>query len=353
MAQRDAPSAELTRRRDLILRDLTVIEAPRVMYLIVLIIVLFDLGYAAVGIFASTGYYLSDIAQSAVLMVGAKLIQTKRIPAAWAPTAFMVSVIANNMATTYQSTLVGDGALGVIATMLAVAGAVALSWRPFIVGAAICVAFTSTVLHSTTPDTWVTWAITMLTAAGVSAVLLYGRSESAKSLAAAQLLVEQAATIDPLTGLSNRRGLQEDSAVILGQARRSGDNVFAVFIDIAGLKRVNDRFGHAVGDRLLLRVANALAQQSRASELLCRWGGDEFLLIGVGNMPDPEVLHERLEVAIDMTDLDAYWKPCLWIGAAEASPTAHGLEHLIMLADHDMYERRSRTENPAADAHSK
>lgn len=344
MRFRNAPSSDLIRRRDAILRELTAIEAPRVMYLIVLIIVLFDLGYAAVGIFATTGYYLSDIAQSLVLLVGAKLLRDKRIPAHWAPATFMVSVFANNMATTYQSTLVGDGALGVIATMLAVAGAVALSWRPFLIGAGACVAFTSSVLYFAMPDSWVTWAITMLTAAGVSAVLLYGRAESAKSLASAQLIIEQAATIDPLTGLSNRRGLQEESAVILGQARRSGDTVFAVFIDIAGLKRVNDQFGHAVGDRLLLRVANALAHQSRASELLCRWGGDEFLLIGVGTKPDPEVLHQRLERAIDMTDLDAYWQPNLWIGAAEASPSTHGLEHLIMLADQDMYERRSQTE---------
>lgn len=342
MAARDADLADLHRRRKRILQELTAVEAPRVMYLTVLVIVLFDLGYAAVGIFAPTGYYLSDIAQSTVLSLGAWAISRRRLPLEWAPATFMAGAFANNMATTYQATIVGDGALGVIAIMLAVAGAIALSWRPFIIGAALCVGFTSTVLYNTAPDSWLTWAITMVTATGMSAVVLYGRENSALGLALAQQTIEQAATIDPLTGLFNRRGLEEESAMILGQARRSGDSFFVVFFDVAGLKNVNDRFGHAVGDRLLVRVANALTHNSRASELLCRWGGDEFLLLGVGSAPDPTAIHERLQAAIDLTDLEPYWRPQLWIGAADGSPSVHTLQHIIMLADHDMYERRAQ-----------
>lgn len=341
MAAKHTHAAELAHRHKVIMRELSAVEAPRVMYLTVLIIVLFDLGYAAAGIFATTGYYLSDLAQSIVLAGSAWLITHRKIPLQWVPATFMIATIANNMATTYQSTIVGQGSLGVIAIMLAIAGAIALSWRPFLIGAAVCVAFTSTVIYFNSPDIWVTWAITMVTATGMSAVVLYGRSNSAMGLAIAQLTIEQAATVDPLTKLFNRRGLEEDAGRIVGAARRSGDPYFVVFIDVAGLKRVNDQYGHAVGDRLLLRVANALAQHSRAEELLCRWGGDEFILLGVGAKPDPEVLHDRLQTAIDMTDLEEYWAPNLWIGSAEGSPSAHTLEHVIMLADHDMYERRA------------
>jgi diguanylate cyclase (GGDEF)-like protein len=350
VVHRDAENDDLRRRKQAILQNLTAIEAPRVMYLIVLIIVLFDIGYAAVGIYSPAAYYLSDFGQSVVLLAGAYLIASKRIPAKSAPAAFMVAVVANNMATTYQSTIVGQGALGVIALLLAVAGAVALVWRPFLVGSAVCISFTGAVLYLSRPDIWITWTITMVTAAAVSAVILYGRSESARVLAIAQRTIEQAATIDPLTGLFNRRGLAEDANFILGQARRNGDSFFVVFIDVAGLKTVNDRHGHAVGDHLLLRVADSLQANSRASELLCRWGGDEFLLVGIGKCPDPEILRDRLQASIDMNDLNGYWLPGLWVGAAQGAPSTHTVEQVIMLADHDMYARRAGISH--ADRHS-
>ena len=347
MQHREASDVDLHRRRQAILQNLTAIEAPRVMYCIVLVIILFDLGYAAVGIYAPVSYYWSDIGQSLVLLAGAHWISSQRIPTRWAPTTFMGGVIANNMATTYQSTLVGERALGVIALLLAVSGAVALLWRPFLIGSGVCISITGTALYVTEPDTWMTWTITMMTAAAVSAVLLYGRSESARVLAIAQQTIEQAATIDPLTSLFNRRGLAEDSNFILGQARRSGDSFFVVFIDIAGLKAVNDRHGHAVGDRLLLRVAESLQTNSRASELLCRWGGDEFVLVGIGECPEAEVLRERLQASIDMTDLEGCWVPRLWVGAAAGTPVTHTVEQVILLADNDMYARRAQSTHAA------
>lgn len=347
MQHREAIDVDLPRRRQAILQNLTSIEAPHVMHLIVLIIIVFDLGYAAVGIYAPVSYYWSDIGQALILLAGAHWISNQRIPPRWAPTAFMVGVVANNMATTYQSTLVGAGSLGVIALLLAVSGAVALMWRPFLIGSSVCIVFTGTVLYITEPETWLTWTITMMTAAAMSAVILYGRSESARVLAIAEQTIEQAATIDPLTGVFNRRGLAEDCNFILGQARRSGDSFFVVFIDIAGLKAVNDRHGHAVGDRLLIRVAESLQANSRASEVLCRWGGDEFVLVGIGNCPEADVLRDRLQASIDMTDLQGCWVPRLWVGGAAGTPSTHTVEQVIMLADNDMYTRRAQSTQAA------
>lgn len=346
--QRDR-GVDLQSRRLSVLQHMTAIEAPRVLYLIVAIIVLFDIGYAIAGIILPVPYYLSDVAQSAVLIGVALLLQRRLVPDRWAPAIFMVAVVANNAAVTYQAVTINSlgglvaaqGALGIIPLMLAIAGAVALVWRAFLIGAAVCTAITSTTLYVTMPDIWVTWFITMVTAVAVGGVVLYGRFQSALDLARAQQQVEELATVDPLTGLFNRRGLEENIALVLGHARRTGDPFFVAFIDVCGLKQVNDRYGHAIGDRLLQRVGHALRGYSRASEILCRWGGDEFLLIGVGHKPDPFLLHERLESVIDLSGLEEYWKPSLWIGSAEGTPGAHSLDQVITQADHDMYARRA------------
>lgn len=349
MARRESVSESLERRRSAVLRHMTAIEAPRVLYLVVGIIVVFDLGYAATGLIMPFNYYLSDVGQSAVHAGVALALQRKLIPDRWAPTAFMTAVVANNAAVTYQAMVIHDlgglvaaqGALGIIALLLGVSGAVALAWRPFLIGAAACTSITSLSLYNTMPDIWLTWLITMVTAVLVAAVIMYSRYESALDLARAQEAVETLAVVDPLTQLLNRRGLEENASVVLGRARRAGDSFFVVFIDVSGLKRVNDEHGHAIGDRLLQRVSHALHDYCRSSELLCRWGGDEFVLLGVGARPDPDVLHERLQLGIDMTDLEEYWTPNLWIGAADGTPNTHNLEHVIMLADHDMYARRA------------
>lgn len=349
MVRREPVSDALQRRKLAVLQNMTAIEAPRVLLLVVGIIIVFDLGYAAAGIVLPWNYYLSDVAQSAVHIGVALALQRKAIPARWAPAAFMTGVVANNAAVTYQALVIHElgglvaaqGALGIIALLVGVSGAVALSWRPFLIGATICTGITTVSLYTTMPDIWLTWLITMVTATLVAAVILYGRYESALDLARAQESIETLAVVDPLTQLFNRRGLEENAAVVLGQARRAGESFFVVFIDVSGLKRVNDEHGHAIGDRLLQRVSHALHGYSRASELLCRWGGDEFVLLGVGARPDPEVLHTRLQQGIDMTDLEDYWTPNLWIGAADGTPNTHNLEHVIMLADHDMYARRA------------
>jgi diguanylate cyclase (GGDEF)-like protein len=95
----------------------------------------------------------------------------------------------------------------------------------------------------------------------------------------AEAQLHQLATTDPLTGLANYRRLLE---VLRSEITRSGRTrrSFAVlFIDMNGLKRVNDRYGHLTGSRALCRVADALRQASRAIDTASRFGGDEFAVV--------------------------------------------------------------------------
>jgi diguanylate cyclase (GGDEF)-like protein len=88
-------------------------------------------------------------------------------------------------------------------------------------------------------------------------------------------LARQART-DPLTGLANRRGWNEQLGRELAQARRSGRPVSVALMDIDDFKGFNDSRGHRAGDRLLVAAAAAWQGQLREGDLLCRWGGDEF-----------------------------------------------------------------------------
>ncbi len=84
------------------------------------------------------------------------------------------------------------------------------------------------------------------------------------------------ARTDPLTGLANRRGWDEQLGRELAQARRSGRPVSVALLDLDDFKGFNDARGHQAGDRLLVAAAAAWQGQLRDGDVLCRWGGDEF-----------------------------------------------------------------------------
>jgi diguanylate cyclase (GGDEF)-like protein len=87
------------------------------------------------------------------------------------------------------------------------------------------------------------------------------------------------ATHDALTGLPNRRLLTEQLQHTIDRLTRSADLAALLFIDLDGFKKVNDQYGHKVGDRLLVQVALRLSASLRASDSVFRWGGDEFVVL--------------------------------------------------------------------------
>jgi len=86
------------------------------------------------------------------------------------------------------------------------------------------------------------------------------------------------ADFDALTNLMNRRKFSEDAELLLRQVKRSEGKMALIFIDIDNFKWINDDYGHEAGDEVLKVVAKSLQQQCRDNELVCRWGGDEFIL---------------------------------------------------------------------------
>jgi diguanylate cyclase (GGDEF)-like protein len=95
-------------------------------------------------------------------------------------------------------------------------------------------------------------------------------------------LVERQALVDGLTGLANRRSLEETLSSELARAARMGHELCLVLADLDRFKQVNDRFGHPTGDEVLRSFAQALAGTIRSGDVAGRWGGEEFALILVG-----------------------------------------------------------------------
>jgi diguanylate cyclase (GGDEF)-like protein len=97
--------------------------------------------------------------------------------------------------------------------------------------------------------------------------------------------VEELAARDRLTGLYNRRLFEEHLDVAVARARRSGEDLSLLVIDLDGLKRINDLGGHTAGDDALQLLAEALTVTTRATDVPCRLGGDEFAVILPGTAP--------------------------------------------------------------------
>ena len=107
-----------------------------------------------------------------------------------------------------------------------------------------------------------------------------GRERLARETAEQEkVAVHNRATHDPLTGVPNQVLLEEVGGQLLKRASRNGYRLCLLFLDLDGFKQVNDLHGHQTGDRLLCMVAERLQKGIRESDLLSRWGGDEFVVL--------------------------------------------------------------------------
>lgn len=182
-------------------------------------------------------------------------------------------------------------------------------------------------------------------AGGVTAMASYRvvrRELSARTRGEA--VARSEALTDELTGVLNRRGFRTLAEHQLRTARRRGSDVVVLYVDLVGFKGINDRHGHAEGDRALREVAAILQRTVRDTDLVGRMGGDEFALLAVAGTQEAErAVRARIDSA-----LAAYnglpgqrFAIELTIGAAHlaANPEAE-LDDLLRSADTALYGRR-------------
>lgn len=165
----------------------------------------------------------------------------------------------------------------------------------------------------------------------------------------------EAAYTDPLTGLRSRRSFEERLAEEWARAKREGDPLGLVLLDMNGFKAINDTIGHTEGDALLRAVAQALKGASRASDLLFRWAGDEFaVLLPAADLEGACQAGERYAQAI--AELSP-WKGQIVSAAFGHASNQEGFadpQTLFNVADHRLYntKRVSAVYPDVAEPHS-
>jgi diguanylate cyclase (GGDEF)-like protein len=164
-----------------------------------------------------------------------------------------------------------------------------------------------------------------------------------------RLHFERAATVDGLTGLRNRRWLDDAFSRQLTRTLRVGHTASLLMIDVDGFKSINDTHGHLIGDAVLCRVARVLAERLRPQDLLARYAGDEFLLmLPECDIDEATALADRLRLAVgtsaDEPGHDPLPPTTVSIGVATAR-LSDSLPALIGLADSALYRAKHAGRN--------
>jgi diguanylate cyclase (GGDEF)-like protein len=186
-------------------------------------------------------------------------------------------------------------------------------------------------------------ALSLLLALAVLRMVMMQRSAEDKQ--------KEMALLDELTGLYNRRGFMTLSLQQLTAANRLNQRLFFIYIDLNGMKTINDRFGHQEGDRAITDTAEILQSAFRDIDIKARIGGDEFVVLGVvaGGF-DGESVRERLQnvLAAFMADNPRGYSLSFSTGIVLYDPEYPcSLQELMDSGDRAMYEAKLRRPEPA------
>jgi diguanylate cyclase (GGDEF)-like protein len=164
--------------------------------------------------------------------------------------------------------------------------------------------------------------------------------------------LEKLATTDGLTGLVNRRQFIALAEVELARFRRYRRPVSMLLLDIDDFKAINDRFGHDVGDRMIVHVAMLCDENKRTADVVARVGGEEFaVLLPETDLESSSAVAERLRHLVSTRPLEAggdQVSVTVSVGVAEFDPTMTGVSDLIKLADRMLYRAKRAGRNRIA-----
>jgi diguanylate cyclase (GGDEF)-like protein len=155
---------------------------------------------------------------------------------------------------------------------------------------------------------------------------------------------------DGLTGLYNRRRMLELLESAIGEAALQWQYVGLLFIDLNGFKGINDEYGHAAGDKILTTVATRIAARVRTGDLVCRYGGDEFVVV-LPSVPDAAAVTRVADTIRERVALP-YWirgneqHLTAAIGESMYPQDGDSAEMLLHRADQAMYRLKTRLARP-------
>lgn len=157
----------------------------------------------------------------------------------------------------------------------------------------------------------------------------------------------QIANYDPLTHLSNRRNMNNHLKSAVEEAEKTGESFCLVMADIDNFKKVNDTYGHECGDEILIRVSDIISGNVREQDQVCRWGGEEMLILLKADLDNSRKVAERIckEVAdcvVNYKDVDV--RVTVTLGVAEYE-TGSTIRSVIGKADKNLYHGKNNGKN--------
>ena len=174
-------------------------------------------------------------------------------------------------------------------------------------------------------------------------------SQKLAEIEALQIKLKEEAIRDPLTGLYNRRFLQETLNREIAHANRATIPLSLAMIDLDHFKKINDTYGHAIGDLFLITLGNLLAQKTRSSDVSCRYGGEEFVIVmPAASLEEAAQRIEQLRVEFSETKIDTgNGKICITLSAGVAGYPMHGDndKSLLDAVDHALYAAKAAGRN--------
>jgi len=162
--------------------------------------------------------------------------------------------------------------------------------------------------------------------------------------------LEQAASVDRLTGAWNRRRFEESAQAEMALAQRSQQALSLIMFDLDHFKRVNDTHGHGTGDMVLVATAQTVLGQLRASDSLVRWGGEEFLVLAPATSQEGALaLAEKLRAAVEAVAYPDVGQVTISLGVT-AYAAGEPLHQWVQRADGAMYQAKAWGRNRAVSA---
>jgi diguanylate cyclase (GGDEF)-like protein len=206
---------------------------------------------------------------------------------------------------------------------------VTLAWRPALAASGVMlVGLVTAAASAPTLDT----ARTITAGASalvVGLVLLRLRFVAADALADERARSAALATTDPLTGCLTRTGLLTLVPMVAGLAERSLGRVCVIVVDVADLAEANATYGRHYGDDVLRALADSLREHVRLGDLVARWSGDDFVVVGVGDRPDAQAMQARLQAALDGSGISLGKSPArVLVGTAAGDPRSRTFDDL-------------------------
>jgi len=165
-------------------------------------------------------------------------------------------------------------------------------------------------------------------------------------------LAEQAST-DVLTGLFNRRHLYDLFPKLLSESRRNNKQLVVILADLDKFKNINDRYGHLLGDECLRHFSHIMQMCCRSSDFIFRMGGEEFLILSIGDYEGGMVLAEKIRKSLESSPLDhksglVNLTVSIGVGAAPEGAAPDTLNEVLADVDRALYEAKARGRNRVA-----